>query len=61
VLTVPNVRKHFLSASDAAVSQEFAEGKISIQSSCVLNTRYKPTFISQNKENSLRRDQFGEK
>jgi hypothetical protein len=30
----------FLSASDAAVSQEFADGKISIQSACALNTRY---------------------
>jgi hypothetical protein len=30
----------FLSASDAAVSQEAADGKISIQSACSLNTRY---------------------
>jgi hypothetical protein len=30
----------FLSASDAAVSQEVADGKISIQSACAQNTRY---------------------
>jgi hypothetical protein len=30
----------FLSASDAAVSQEVADGKITIQSACALNTRY---------------------
>jgi hypothetical protein len=30
----------FLSASDVAVSQEVADGKISIQSACALNTRY---------------------
>jgi hypothetical protein len=30
----------FLSASDAEVSQEVADGKISIQSACALNTRY---------------------
>jgi hypothetical protein len=30
----------FLSASDAAVSQEVADVKISIQSACALNTRY---------------------
>jgi hypothetical protein len=30
----------FLSASDAAVSQEVADGKIGIQSACALNTRY---------------------
>jgi hypothetical protein len=30
----------FLSASDAAVSQEVADGKSSIQSACALNTRY---------------------
>jgi hypothetical protein len=29
-----------LSASDAAVSEEVADGKISIQSACGLNTRY---------------------
>jgi hypothetical protein len=29
-----------LSASDAALSQEFADGKISIQLACALNTRY---------------------
>jgi hypothetical protein len=28
----------FLSASDAAVSQEVADGKISVQSACALNT-----------------------
>jgi hypothetical protein len=30
----------FLSASDAAVSREVADGKISIQSARALNTRY---------------------
>jgi hypothetical protein len=30
----------FLSASDAAISQEISDGKISIQSACTLNTRY---------------------
>jgi hypothetical protein len=30
----------FLSASDAAVSQKVADGKISIQSARALNTRY---------------------
>jgi hypothetical protein len=30
----------FLSASDAAVSQEVAVGKVSIYSACALNTRY---------------------
>jgi hypothetical protein len=30
----------FVSASDAAVSQEIADGNISIQSACALNTRY---------------------
>jgi hypothetical protein len=29
-----------LSASDATVSQEVADGKISVQSACALNTRY---------------------
>jgi hypothetical protein len=29
----------FLSESDAEVSQEVADGKISIQSACALNTR----------------------
>jgi hypothetical protein len=30
----------FLSASDAAVLQEVADSKISIQSACTLNTQY---------------------
>jgi hypothetical protein len=30
----------FLSASDAAISQEVSGGKISIQSACALNTLY---------------------
>jgi hypothetical protein len=30
----------FVSASDAAVSQEVTDGKTSIQSACALNTRY---------------------
>jgi hypothetical protein len=30
----------FLSASDAAVSQEVADGKISVQSACALNTMW---------------------
>jgi hypothetical protein len=30
----------FLSASDAALSREVADGKISIQSACALNSRY---------------------
>jgi hypothetical protein len=30
----------FLSASDAAVSLEVADGKINVQSACALNTRY---------------------
>jgi hypothetical protein len=32
----------FLSASDAVVSQEVADHKISIQSACALNPRYFP-------------------
>jgi hypothetical protein len=35
-----NHAQAFLSASVAAVSQEVAYGKISIQSACALNTRY---------------------
>jgi hypothetical protein len=35
----------FLSASDGAVSQEVADAKISIQSACALNTRYKGTTL----------------
>jgi hypothetical protein len=34
----------FLSASDAVVSQEVADGKISVQSACALNTQYNTTF-----------------
>jgi hypothetical protein len=35
----------FLAASDAAVSQEVADGKISTQSACALSTRYKFWFM----------------
>jgi hypothetical protein len=44
--------QEFLSASDAAVSQEVADGKISIQSACALNTRY--MLISQTMSSQLR-------
>jgi hypothetical protein len=35
-----NYAQAFLTASDAALSQEVADGKISIQSAYALNTRY---------------------
>jgi hypothetical protein len=34
----------FLLVSDIADSQEVADGKISVESSCALTTRYKWTF-----------------
>jgi hypothetical protein len=33
-------RQAYLSAKDVAVSQEVADGKVSIQSACALNTWY---------------------
>jgi hypothetical protein len=36
----------FLSASDAAVSQDVADGRIGIQSACAPNTRYMAYLIS---------------
>jgi hypothetical protein len=39
--------KPFLSASEVAVSQEVADGKISIQSACTLNTRYNYIYLAR--------------
>jgi hypothetical protein len=43
----------FLLASDAAVSQKAANGKITIQSACALNTRYNKMLTRSTKWESL--------